>query len=86
MARAMGVKVDVLPEGERGKAFLMALDKLREDCGVNRMKLSDYGITREELPELARNARDTMGGLFELDRYKLSFEETVEIYEKAFAR
>jgi alcohol dehydrogenase len=86
MARAMGVKVDVLPEGERGKAFLTALDKLREDCGVNRMKLSDYGITPEELPELARNAHETMGKLFEFDRYTLSFEETVEIYEKAFAR
>lgn len=35
----------------------------------------DFNVTREELADLTKNAHETMGGLFEADRYKLSFEE-----------
>ena len=46
--------------------------------------MSDYGVRREEIPALAQNARATMGGLFEVDRYTLSLEDTVTIFENAY--
>jgi alcohol dehydrogenase len=33
---------------------------------------------------LAKNAMETMGGLFQVDPYKLSFDEVVSIYERCF--
>lgn len=84
MTKAMGVDVDSLPEEERAKAFVKALVNLQEACGVRDIKMSDYGITREELPKLAENARSTMGGLFDMDRYTLSLQETVAIMDKAY--
>ena len=84
MARAMGENVDALPANERPAAFITALKKLIAGSGLEGLKMSDYGIRREEIPTLAQNARDTMGGLFELDRHKLSFEETKQILENAY--
>lgn len=84
MAKAMGVDVDSLPEDERPFSFVKALIELQEACGVRDLKMSDYGIKKEEIPVLAENARTTMGGLFELDRYKLSLEETIEILNNAY--
>lgn len=84
MARAMGENVDALPANERPAAFITALKKLIAGSGLEGLKMSDYGIRREEIPTLAQNARETMGGLFELDRHKLSFEETKQILENAY--
>jgi len=86
MARAMGENVDALPSEERADAFIAALDKLVDACGMKDLRMSDYGITKEELPDLAKIAHETMGGLFDVDRYKLSFDDTVDIFEKAFTR
>lgn len=85
MARAMGEPIDDLEQNQRPAAFLVALDKLIHACGVADLKMSAYGINRDELPKLATNAFGAMGGLFEFDRYKLSYAETVAIYEKAYA-
>lgn len=85
MARAMGENVDLLPEDERPKAFIKALRKLIAACNLDELKMSDFGIKQDELPTLARNARETMGGLFDVDRYKLSFDETVQIFQGAFS-
>lgn len=84
MARAMGVDVDSLPEEERPMSFVKALIKLQEECDVADLKMSDYGIKLEEIPMLAENARNTMQGLFELDPYTLSLEETIEIMTNAY--
>lgn len=84
MARAIGVDVDSLPEEKRALSFVNALVELQEACGVRSIKMSDYGIKKEEIPMLAENARNTMGGLFELDPYSLSLEETIEIMNKAY--
>ena len=64
--------------------FLGALDKLQRDCGVDELKMSDYGITREELPAINENAWETMGGLFELDRVKMNREESLSILEESY--
>lgn len=80
----MGVDVEQLPEDERPFAFVKAMKKLQEECGVGNLKMSDYGIKEDEIEKLADNAIKTMGGLFEVDPYKLSFEETVGIMRKAY--
>jgi alcohol dehydrogenase len=46
--------------------------------------MSDWGIQAEDLPKMAVNARETMGGLFAMDRYPLSLRETLGIMEKAY--
>lgn len=84
MAEAMGVDINSITEEERPMSFVNALLKLQKDCGVENLKMSDYGITREEIPTLADNAHKTMGGLFDNDRYKLSINETIEIITKAY--
>lgn len=84
MAKAMGVDVDSLPEEEQALSFVKALVKLQEACRVRNLKMSDYGIKKEEIPMLARHARHTMGGLFSSDPYLISTEETIEIMQKAY--
>ncbi|MEI8132186.1 MAG: iron-containing alcohol dehydrogenase [Leptolinea sp.] len=84
MARVMGEDVDSLPVSERPKAFVKALLKLQKACGVDQLKMSDHGITLAEIPLLAENAHQAMGGLFSVDCYTLSMAETIEIMQGAF--
>lgn len=84
MAKAMGVDVDAIKEEDRPMSFVKALVKLQKDCKVENIKMSDYDISKDEIANLAENARSTMGGLFEIDPYKLSLEETIEIMTKAY--
>lgn len=79
MAAAMG------KSGEKNPlSFVDAMLELQQQCGVLGLKMSDYGIRKEDIPALARKAWDTMGGLFAVDRYRLSVEETTMIMERAF--
>ena len=84
MAKAMGVVTGHLPEAERPMAFVKALVELQKACGVDGLKMSDYGITKEDMAKCAANARHTMGGLFELDPYALSPDETTQIMMNAY--
>lgn len=84
MAKAAGVDTDSLPESERPMSFIKALLDLQKICGVNDLKMSDVGITKEEIPELAKKARDTMGGLFEIDPRETTLEETIQLITNAY--
>lgn len=84
MAKAMGLVTGHLPEAERPMAFVKALVELQKACGVDGLKMSDYGITKEDMAKCAANARHTMGGLFELDPYALSLDETTQIMMNAY--
>ncbi len=84
LAKAMGVNVELLPEADRLLSFVKALMDLEERCGVRGLKMSDFGIKAEDMPRCAENARNTMGGLFKLDRYRLSPEETETIMRNAY--
>lgn len=84
MARAMGEDVDALPPAEQPRAFLSALAKLIAAVGLADLKMSDYGIRREELPALATNAFETMGALFGVDRHPLTHADTVSILDQSW--
>ena len=60
MARALGME-----KAENPQDFITALEDLQRACGVDNLKMSDYGILEDELETIAVNARETMGGLFE---------------------
>jgi len=79
MAKVMGME-----DAKEPMDFIVALEKLIEDCGVADLKMSDYGITPDEFETLARNAKDTMGGLFLCDRATLSVDDCVEILKNAY--
>lgn len=79
MARALGKEDAASP-----KDFVDMLVQLQKDCGVFDLKMSDFGIQEDELNTLAKNARETMGGLFTSDPCKLSHEDCVAIYQKSF--
>lgn len=79
MARVMGI-----PDADKPEDFLTTLVQLRKDCGVDELKMSDYGITAEEFMTLAVNARETMGGLFLANPCPMSDEECTNIFEKAY--
>ena len=48
------------------------------------LKMSDYGMRKEECRTLAVNARETMGGLFLANPCELNDEDCAAIFEKAY--
>ena len=79
MAQALG-KTDA----KESMDFIVALSDLQKQCGVDNLKMSDYGIQSDEFMTLAKNARATMGGLFACDCVPMSDEEGAGIFEKAY--
>lgn len=68
----------------RPSDFIDALAFLKKECGVDNIKLSDYGITPEDFPRFADNAVNTMGGLFSFDPRPLNRTEIIDIYAKSY--
>ncbi len=79
MARVMGI-----PDADKPEDFITALLQLQKGCGVDGLRMSDYGIKKEECMTLAVNARETMGGLFLANPCPMSDEECASIFEKAY--
>lgn len=79
MARALGKS-----DAERPEDFLTALDALQKECSVDGLALSSFGMSPEEFPALTRNARETMGGLFEVDPVAVSDGDVLEILSDTF--
>lgn len=84
MAKAMGRDIKGVPPGRQPLLFVEGLAELQQKCGVDKLKMSDYGISRDDIPKLAQNAFDTIGFLFSLDRYELSLAEAITILEQAY--
>ena len=61
-----------------------ALLELQKACGVDQLKMSDYGIKKEELPKYVTNAKEAMGALFAVDPISLSDEDTLKIYQESY--
>lgn len=79
MARALGKADATKPED-----FLTALHNLQVACGVDNLKMSDYGFTPDDFLPLAKNARATMGSLFACDPAPTTDEEIASIFAKAY--
>ena len=79
MARALG-KADAATAMD----FVSALTQLQAACGVDKLKMSDYGIVYDELPAYVDNAFDTMGGLFRVDPCTLTKKDVLEIYRASY--
>lgn len=79
MAKAIGRE-----DASKASDFVDELVTLQKDCGVYGMKMSDYGIKKEELSAYVDNAFETMGGLFELDPYTLTKEDALNILIESY--
>lgn len=79
MARVMGIK-----DADKAEDFITALVNLQKACGVDNLKMSDYGIKPDEFMKLAVNARETMGGLFLANPCEMTDEECAGIFEKSY--
>ena len=79
MAKAMGVK-----DASKAQDFVDALAKLEKDCHVDNLKMSDYGITDDDLQKYVKNARGAMGRLFKGDPVPLTDDDILNIYKVSF--
>jgi len=79
MARALGKS-----DAKSPMDFVEALAELQQACGVDSLKMSDYGTGYDELEKYACNARETMGGLFEMDPAPLSDADVLEIFRRSY--
>lgn len=79
MARAMGVK-----DPKSGKDFIKALDDLIEAVGCKDLKMSEAGITREELKKWPEHIHEVLGGDLTADPLPLSDEDYLGIYERSY--
>ena len=81
----------VLPERFKAMAqaagkedFCEVLEDLRTACGVDSLAMSSFGIKPEDLEKINNNAWDTMGFLFDLDRVKLTRQESLQILQESY--
>ena len=79
MARAMGVEN---PAG--GKDFISALDRLIAAVGCQDLKMSDHGITREEIKKWPQHIHEVLGGDITADPLPLSDDDYLSIYEASY--
>ena len=79
MAKLMGKQ-----DADKPEDFLTVLSELQSACGVDNLKMSDYGITPEEFPGMVQNARDTLGANFLNDPVQLSDEDCLAIYQESY--
>lgn len=79
MAKALG-KADAT----RPQDFVDALVELQRACGVDQLKMSDYGITPDEFPAMADNALSAMGFLFAGDPAELTRDDCIRIYQESY--
>ena len=81
---ACGEDLSKLAEALGGSDVPTAFSALMERCGVADLRMSDYGITAEELPVLAAEARQTAPLLFFNDPAPLTEEEAAAILRTAY--
>lgn len=79
MTQLMGRK-----DASRPEDFITALTDLQKACGVDSLKMSDYGLRPEEFDQMATNAIETMGRLVEMDRQPLTHDEIVRVLQDSY--
>lgn len=71
-------------DAKRAEDFLEALLSLQKACGVDDLKMSDYGIRKEDAAKMADNAIATTQRLLKFDPVPLTRDECIEIYENSW--
>lgn len=79
MAKAMG-----LSDADKAEDFITALINLQKACGVDNLKMSDYGFEKSESMTLAIGARSMQGGLFDANPCEMTDEDCAAVFEKAY--
>lgn len=79
MAKAMGVE-----NPTSGKDFIRALDNLIAAVGCDNLRMSDAGITKEELKKHPKRVHEVLGGDITADPLPLSDADYLAIYEKSY--
>lgn len=79
MAKAMGID-----NPTSGKDFIKALDQLIVDVGCSDLKMSNEGITYEELDKYPAKVHEVLGGDLSADPVILSDEDFLTIYRNAY--
>lgn len=79
MAKAMGIA-----DAATGKDFVKALDDLILSVGCADLKMSDYGITEEEIKTYPQRIHEVLGGDITADPLKLSDEDYLEIFTASY--
>lgn len=79
MAKAMGVE-----NPQSGKDFIKALDELIAAIGCADLKMSDAGITEDELKLYPAKVHEVLGGDTTADPLALSDEDYLAIYKNAW--
>lgn len=79
MARAMGVE-----NPKSGKDFVKALDNLVASVGSADLKMSDWGIKKDELEKWPKHIHEVLGGNNDADPLPLSDADYLEIYERSY--
>ena len=83
MARLLGA--DDAEISARGPlAFIDRFEQLKRACGVDALKLGDWGFSRDEFPEIAENALATNDALFAHDPVALTRDDVVAILEASW--
>ncbi len=79
MAKAMGAE-----DAASGKDFIKALDDLIASVDCADLKMSEAGITEEEIKLYPKRVHEVLGGDITADPLPLSDEDYLEIYQKSF--
>ena len=79
MAKALGDE-----DAREPMDFVKRLRALQKACGVDDLKMSEYGVDGNDLLKYAVKARDTMGGLFEVDPVLVTEEDCVWILKESY--
>lgn len=81
----MGANNEGLSTKEQAESFIVKLHELKEACGLNELKMSDYGVRPEELPAMAKNAMESMKKLFATTPMHMDEEDVLAIFQEAYS-
>ena len=84
MARLMGAgEVELAEQGP--SAFVTELSRLKRECGMDGLKMSDWGIDEAELNAIAANGLATNGALYAHDPASLSHDDVLAILQRSYS-
>lgn len=79
MARVMGFK-----DTNKPSDYVIALRRMIKACGVDSLKMSEYGFTYDEIDRIPKMARSFGKGGFEVTPCELTDEDIVDIVKKSY--